>query len=79
MSEKVLQDASTFVLKNPAEDDGAVVEARIIRDLIQRVARTGLQIRGSIDHGGDSSLDDGTRAHWTGFQGAVQRTVEQSP
>ena len=50
------------------DDLGAMVETRVVGDVIERIARPGLGVDRSIDNVGDARLHDGAGAHRTRFE-----------
>lgn len=56
-----------------------MVQPGIVGDLVERMAGTCLFIRGAVNHGGNSRLNDRTGTHGARFQRGVERAIEQSP
>ena len=73
---KLLQDRFAIRLQDSAEDSGSVVQSRVVCDLEQRMAGSGFGIGCAVDHGGNSSQHNCSRAHRAGFQSDVDRAVQ---
>ena len=77
--EKLLQNLPALLLQHSAEHGATVIQPRVVRDGVERMARPPLRIGRSVDDAGDPGLDDCPRTHRAGFQGGVKSAVGQPP
>ena len=49
-----------------------MIEARIVRQVVERAGRSGLRVVAAEDDPFQAGEDDGAHAHGTGFEGYVQ-------
>lgn len=56
-----------------------MIEARVVRDLKQRMTRAGFQIRRPIDDRRNARLHDGSGTHRARFERHIQRAIQQPP
>src|SRR4051794_39970556 len=78
-SEKGGQDGSAALGKDAAEDAGTVVEARVSRDLVERVAGARFRVGAAVDDEGQPGLNHGSGTHRAGLQRHIEEAVLKSP
>src|SRR5579872_4570606 len=78
-AEEIRENRSASFRLNAAENDGAVVQPRVIGNLKEGIASAALGIRAAIHDHRQPSLHHGTRTHRTGFESRIKDTSLEPP
>ncbi len=77
--EEIAEDGAAPIGENAADGDSTMIQARIARYLIERVARSRLGIRAAVNDHWHARLHDGTRTHRARLEGNVKDAAFQPP